>query len=305
VVDARTDQPEPVITIFYDSSSDRSNKARDRLEGIMDEYRMDRLSRRAALSRAELPVVETIQVDLASAESRSRFLLGILLPMIIVIITVMGGLYPSIEVVTSERERKTLETTLVSPVSERGLIIGKFAAVIAMSTLAGVLNIFAMVLTLGHTLFGGMMTDFEFTIPWNAIPLILIGIILVAATFAALMILVAAFAKDFKEAQSFVSPIYAVGIQPAVVAVIPGVPFNSATALIPVTNISLLFRALIQNKLELLPVIITLSSLLIWCLLLLAIARRLIRRDAMVIGLNKSQLIMLLRGEKHAKGVRS
>lgn len=304
LMDLELDAADPVVQIYFDSSSDRSNEARDRMEGIMDEFKMHLLGSGVDLALEELPVIETIRVDLASDESRSRFLLGILLPMIIVIITVMGGLYPSIEVITSERERKTLETTLVSPVSENGLIIGKFAAVIAMSTLAGILNIFAMILTLRHTLFSGMMTDFQFSIPWNSIPLIFFGIVLVGATFSALMILVAAFAKDFKEAQSFVSPIYALGIQPAVVAAIPGVPFNTVTALIPVTNISLLFRALIQNKLELVPVAITLGSLLLWCALLLAIARRLLRRDAVVMGLNKSQLKTLLRGKSNAEGVR-
>ncbi|MBN1295731.1 ABC transporter permease, partial [bacterium] len=294
-----------VAHLFYDSAADRSIEAKERLERIFDQYCMVLLSSHVLQRPAEMPKIRTIEVDLASKESRSRFLLGILLPMIIVIITVMGGLYPSIEVITSERERKTIETTLVAPVNETGLIVGKFSAVIAMSMLAGILNIIAMILTLRHTLFSGVSADIEFSIPWTAIPLILFGILLIGATFNALMILIAAFAEDFKEAQSLISPVYAIGIQPAVVAAIPGIPFNAATALIPVTNVSLMFRALIQGNLEWLPACITLGSLLVWCLALLYIARLLIRRDAVVLGLNRNQLASLIRIPFRLKGVRS
>ncbi|MCD4653645.1 ABC transporter permease subunit [bacterium] len=293
------------IEIYFDSSSDRSNEAKDRLQSIIEQYNLTLLSRKIALSRSELPIIQILSIDLSSTESRSRFILGILLPMIIVIITVMGGLYPAIEVITSERERKTIETTLVSPINETSLIIGKFGAVIAMSTMSGLLNVLAMILTLSHTLFGGMLTNFEFSIPLSAFPMIVFGIVLIAATFGALMILVAAFAQDFKEAQSLVSPIYAIGIQPAVVAAIPGIPFNNITALIPVTNISLMFRALIQGNLTLMPALITLGSLLLWCFLFLYLAKYLLRRDSMVLGLDRNQIKQMFRFKKYPKGVRS
>jgi len=291
------------IGIFYDSSSDRSKSARDRIEEILNEYQIQRLFRISGVTEDTAPDIRLLDIDLSSRESRSRFILGILLPMIVVIITVMGGIHPSIEVITSERERKTLETTLSSPLKGSSLIAGKFLAVITMSTVAGILNIVVMVLTLRFTLFSGLGGDFDFSIPWSALPLMGVGIVLIAATFGAVMILIAAFAKDFKEAQSFVSPVYALGIQPAVVAAIPGIPFNSVTAWIPITNISLFFRALIQGNCELLPAVITLGSLMFWCIILLSIANKLLGRDILVIGLDKQHLKRLFSGKFSRKGV--
>ncbi|MBN1879516.1 ABC transporter permease [bacterium] len=293
---------EDPVEVFFDSSSDRSNSARDRIESVLTDYRIEKLNQSVNSILENGMEIRLIDIDLASQESRSRFLLGILLPMIVVIITVMGGIHPSIEVITSERERKTLETTLVSPVSATGLILGKFVAVITMSVLAGILNIIAMILTLRYTLFGGASDNLSFSIPLSTLPLMLIGIVLIAATFNALMILIAAFAKDFKEAQSYVSPVYAIGIQPAVVAAIPGIPFNSYTALIPITNISLFFRSLIQGNIEWIPTIITLTSLLVWCVILLTFARRLLRRDALVLGLEKQQIKSIMFGNRFKKG---
>ena len=290
------------IEVLFDSSSDRSNATKKRIETILDDYHVDKVNQFADRTPDDQIEIRLLDVDLASRESRSRFLLGILLPMIVVIITVMGGIYPSIEVITSERERKTIETTLVSPISATPLILGKYAAVITMSILAAALNIVAMILTLRYTLFGGASHDLDFTLPISALPMMGLGIILIAATFNALMILIAAFAKDFKEAQSYVSPVYAIGIQPAVVAAIPGIPFNSLTALIPVTNVSLFFRSLIQGNFDMLPSAITLGSMLLWCTVMLIIARWFMRRDALVMGLDKQFFKSLMKSFRFRKG---
>ncbi len=290
------------IRVFFDSSSDRSGSAKTRIEGVLEKYRLRQLHDFAGVGEGHRPDIRFVDIDLSTLESRSRFILGMLLPMLVVIITVMGGMYPSIEVITAERERKTLETTMVAPVKPSHLIAGKFIAVITMSTLAGVLNIVAMVLTLRHTLFGGAGDSLHFTLPWSALPLMLVGIVMVGATFNSLMILVCSFAKDFKEAQSYVSPIYAIGIQPAIVAVIPGVPFNNLTALIPITNISLFFRALIQENVELIPSVITLGSLLVWCILLLFTAKKVLGKDTLIMGLQNKTFTALLFGKKNKKG---
>lgn len=287
-------QSEKRFEFYYDSSSDRSNKAKERIEVVLEQFRYADLEAFSGLDSSSFPDLQLVDIDLSSVESRSRFILGMILPMVVVIITVMGGMYPSIEVITSERERKTLETTLVAPIKPSHLIAGKFLAVITMSSLAGILNIIAMLLTLRYTLFGNISTEMAFTLPLAALPMMVIGVVLTASSFNALMILVAAFAKDFKEAQSYVSIIYSIGIQPAIVAAIPGIPFNNLTALIPVTNISLFFRSLIHGTCQLSPAAITILSLLIWGFVLLSAAKRIIGRDALVQGLSKKQLKMIL-----------
>lgn len=291
------------FVFFYDSSSDRSNEAKERIERVLDQFRYADLEAFVGYDNSSFPDLQLVEIDLSSVESRSRFFLGILLPMVVVIITVMGGMYPSIEVITSERERKTLETTLVAPIKPIHLIAGKFLAVITMSSLAGILNIIAMLLTLRYTLFGHISEKMTFTLPLTALPMMVVGVLLTASAFNALMILVAAFAKDFKEAQSYVSVIYSIGIQPAIVAAIPGIPYNNLTALIPVTNISLFFRSLIHGTCRFGPAAITILSLLIWCFVLLSVAKKVIGRDTLVQGLNKNQLKMILFKRFYSKGV--
>jgi len=271
------------IHFFYDGSSDRSLEAKERMSGLVQNIQINRLRELSDSQNNNMPDLRFIGIDLSSVGDRSKFLLGIILPMVIVIITVMGGLYPSIEVIVSERERRTLETTLLAPVSGIYIVLGKFLAVVAMSVLASTLNIVSILLTIKHTLFvEAEFGELSFQLPLSTLPFIFLGILLVAAMFSALMILLASFASNFKEGQSFVMPVYAIGIQPAVVSAIPGVPFNNTTALIPITNISLMFREIIRGDWNLVPMLITLGSLTVFCLILLFIAKRIINQESFI-----------------------
>jgi sodium transport system permease protein len=62
---------------------------------------------------------------------------------------------------------------------------------------------------------------------------------------ATLMIAIATMAKSYKEAQSYVTPLFLVAVLPAMVSLLPGVKLNAGMALIPIVNFSLLIKELI------------------------------------------------------------
>ncbi len=280
------------LNVIYDGSGDRSRATHTRLKPILQKYKLNKLQQIRSGKSSDRLDLRIIPIDLASQKAKSQYLLGILLPMIMVIITVMGGLYPAIEVVVSEKERKTLETTLLIPISGLKLVTAKFLAVVFMSMTAMLLNLASMLLTIKYTLFSQAdFSNFSFRLPLAALPLIILGSFLIAATFSALMIMVSCFANSFKEAQGVVSLVYVIGIQPAVISALPGIDFNFKTALIPISNISLMFRELIRENYDWVPISITLGSLLLWCLILLFIARHLIGKEEFITGFDKKLLI--------------
>jgi sodium transport system permease protein len=65
--------------------------------------------------------------------------------------------------------------------------------------------------------------------------------------FAAALITISLFAKSFKEAQSYVSPLIIVIILPAVIGMLPGVELNARLALVPVLNVSLVSKELVSG----------------------------------------------------------
>jgi sodium transport system permease protein len=65
--------------------------------------------------------------------------------------------------------------------------------------------------------------------------------------FGALLLSVAIFAKSFKEAQSYVQPLLIAVIVPAFLGMLPGITLNTATALVPVVNVSLATKEIIAG----------------------------------------------------------
>jgi sodium transport system permease protein len=68
-----------------------------------------------------------------------------------------------------------------------------------------------------------------------------------AVLFSAALMTISLFAKSYKEAQSYVTPLMMVVILPAVAAMLPGVELTSKLALVPILNMSLLCKELVTG----------------------------------------------------------
>jgi hypothetical protein len=71
-----------------------------------------------------------------------------LLPLILLLMTVTGGVYPAIDLTAGERERDTLETLIALPLPKSRLLLAKYAAVVTVTMLTGLFNLLAMTVTL-------------------------------------------------------------------------------------------------------------------------------------------------------------
>jgi sodium transport system permease protein len=69
----------------------------------------------------------------------------------------------------------------------------------------------------------------------------------VAVLFAALLLTISLFAKSYKEAQSYVSPLIIVVLMPAMMGMMPGVELSTKTALVPILNISLACKEMLSG----------------------------------------------------------
>ncbi|MFH1681800.1 MAG: ABC transporter permease subunit [Candidatus Eisenbacteria bacterium] len=278
----------PGIEAFFDFSSDRSTTARDRLRERWEEVRSALLRERAAgygATEELLRVLAVREENVASPEAMGRFILSLLLPMILVIMLSMGAMYPAIDVLVGERERGTLESLLAAGAPRASVVAGKFLSVLAASLAALLVNLASMILTLRHqaSLFGGE-GELSIGVPWSAIPVILGGGLLLGAFFSASMILISSSARTFKEGQGYLTPFYILSLVPAVVGASPGIDFGPLTALIPLTNVTLLFRSALVGRFPPAPIAVTLLSLLTYLIAVLYLAERVLGREDLVRG---------------------
>lgn len=178
--------------------------------------------------------------------------IGGFLPYLFVVFCFLGAFYPAIDIGAGEKERGTLETLLLTPISRTALVLGKFGVVFVSGIVAAVVSISSMA---GWIYFKGANLKDELGEIFSSfgfldLGLILLMIVPLAALFASLMLSLSIFAKNFKEAQNFIAPLQFLLIFPAFLAFLPGIELNWKTAMIPITNISLVIKELAKGTVD-------------------------------------------------------
>ena len=174
------------------------------------------------------------------------FSLAALIPLILVLMTVTGAVYPAIDLTAGERERGTLETLIAAPVPRLGLLMAKYVAVLVVALLTALVNLAGMTVTahstgLAASLFGGGMS-FEVVLK----VLLLLG--LFAAFFSAILLALTSCARSFKEAQAYIIPLMLLCLVPGVLCLMPGLEFKGWMAVTPLVNIVMLARDLLGRE---------------------------------------------------------
>jgi len=232
------------ITVFVDEAEFKSRTALGKLNNLLDIYQDSivafRLKSRL-LDTSLLNPILVIRENVASREKMGGFVLSMLLPLLIVVLTLNGAMYPAIDLTAGEKERGTLETILSSPASHIEITAGKFLAVLTASVVTAFLSVASMGATLGFGLsqMSSASQEIRIAIQPLSIALVLVMILPIACLFSSLLLSIALFAKSFKEAQNYITPLMLIVILPAMVSQIPGFELDTITSLVPIVNISL------------------------------------------------------------------
>jgi hypothetical protein len=122
-----------------------------------------------------------------------------MLPMMVLMAIIIGGMYAAIDTTAGERERGSLEPLMMNPVSGWQLAIGKWGAVAAVGMGVVVLTIFSFFPSQWLIKNDTLRAEFQFGIK-DAIGFLMV-LLPLAASMAALQIAIALDCKSYKEAQ--------------------------------------------------------------------------------------------------------
>jgi sodium transport system permease protein len=238
-------------TIYYDAAEIRSSMASEKLKDKLKGYQDSIIAERLALHHIDKATLNPLKINkenLAPKEKMGGFMLGMFLPYMIVILAMIGAMYPAIDLTAGEKERGTLETILVTPVSRLDIATGKFLTVLTISLITIVLSTASMSITAGLGL--AQMSRFgseqmQITIKPLSLILLLFLMIPLAALFSSVLLSIALSAKSYREAQSYISPLMFVVILPAMISFVPGIELSWGLAFVPIVNISLASREIL------------------------------------------------------------
>jgi len=243
------------IKIYMYEGEIKSSFAADRVEKFFSELREK--TARDRLEARKLPVsllkpFDIEQKNVAPPEKVGGSLFGGLIGYMVILLCMTGAMYPAIDLTAGEKERGTMETILCSPVERTHLVLGKFLMVLTASLASAMLSVISMgVSFLGVSKLGslesGGRSPFQMSINPKAV-LAVFGMVLpMAVLFAAALMTIALFAKSYKEAQSYLTPMTFLVVIPAVASLLPGVELNAKLALVPVLNTSLVSKEILTG----------------------------------------------------------
>ena len=291
--DAKLAAGEPfTVKIYMHEGEMKSGFGADRLQRFFRELRDESIRERLAARQLPETLVRPFDIrqeNVAPAEKVGGALLGGLIPYFIILLCLTGAMYPAMDLTAGEKERGTMETILCSPVSRVHLVLGKFLMVLTASIATAVMSIASMALSFGagkQMLLGvaGGAADFaiQITITWKAILSVFLMVLPLAVLFSAALLAISLFAKSFKEAQSYVSPLMIVVVLPAVAALLPGVELTAALALVPVLNTSLVSKEIVTGTYQWNYIALIFLSSCVYAALALAVAVRLFHRESVL-----------------------
>lgn len=289
--------PQLAVEITYTELDVHSRTGMNELSGILQDYR-DLRTRRSleGFLNAALPdgakggdvdlilhPVDITTVSTASEKQRGGWALGQIIPIILVLMTITGAVYPAIDLTAGERERGTLETLMAAPVPVIYLIVGKFLVVATVAMITAMLNLGSVGATM-H--FGGLTqaisTQMPVKFPLHVLPIILVCMVPFALLFSAVLVAVCSFARTFKEAQNYVMPVIIAAMIPGFGVLLPSVELKGATMVMPVGNMVLLTRELFQQTYTWAQVAVVLLSTTLYAAAAVAVASRLFGQEVVL-----------------------
>ncbi len=206
-------------------------------------------------------------------------LLATIVPLVLVLMTITGAVYPAIDLTAGERERGTMESLMASPVPRFYVLFAKYIAVVIVALLTAMVNLLAMFTTLWLSGMLQFLTG-DNAFPWIAVLQILGLLILFSGFFSALLLCLTSFAKSFKEAQAYLIPVMLLALAPGMLSLMPGVELSGPLAIAPLISIVLLARDLLAGAFNPVGALAAVLSTMGYAAAALAVASRLFGNDA-------------------------
>ena len=216
-----------------------------------------------------------------------------LIPLVLVLMTITGAVYPAIDLTAGERERGTLETLMAAPIPRFWILFSKFVAVVTVAMLTAILNLLGMFATIWAFQLDKQLGLEIFNLA--TIVQILLLLVLFAGFFSAVLLVVTSFAKSFKEAQVYLIPVILLSLGPGLMAMAPEMKLAGFNTVCPMVNILLLARDVITGGVQVSSAVIVVLSTTVYGVLALSFAAKLFGSDAILYADANSLKEMIMR----------
>jgi sodium transport system permease protein len=277
----------PTVQIYFYEGEIKSSFGADHLQEAVKDYREAVVKDRLAAKNLPASVLSPFEIkrqNVAPAEKVGGASIGGFIGYAVILLCLTGAMYPAIDLTAGEKERGTIETILSSPISRVDLVVGKFLLVFSASLVSAILSVTSMGTSfaiLGHSHLmnssGGQSLNLSLG-PISVVAVFFMALPL-AVLFSAVLMTISLFAKTYKEAQSYLTPLTFLVVIPAVASVMPGVELTPKLALIPVLNTSLVCKEIITGTYHWSSIILIFVSTCVYAAAAIFLAVKMFQRE--------------------------
>lgn len=275
------------VQILLDEGNETSRAASTRLNLVFDEIGKKVLAGRLKEKGLPSEFATPFKVEekpIAGGGSMATFMLAMLLPYTLAVAAFGGGIYAANDQVAGEKERGTLETLLVTPASRRDIVLGKFLAVAGVCLVSSFLAVLGMMIP-----FLSRMKAYEWlakggvSLSPTAIAVTLIMQFPLAVLFAGVLLALSTFARNQKEAQTYLAPLFIVVLLPAMMSMFVRSDASKTLALIPVLNSTLIIKQALSNVFDPTFIALAFAASVLYAGIALLFATRLFQKEGVLI----------------------
>ncbi len=286
-------QKQDTVKIYNYEGELKSEFATDKVEKYLKDYSDTVVKDRLAAKNLPVAVLKPFEIkrdNVAPPEKVSGAAFGGIIGYMVILLCMTGAMYPAMDLTAGEKERGTMETILSSPISRTHLVLGKFFLILTAALGTAALSVLSMGISFnvlshytGKTEGGRAAAEgFILHLGPKTVASVFLMALPIAVLFSAVLMTIALFAKTYKEAQSYLTPMTFIVIIPAIASMLPGVELTSKLALIPILSTSLLCKELVAGTYHWNLIAIIFSSTCVYAAAALFIAIKMFQRESVL-----------------------
>ncbi|MBX7078420.1 MAG: ABC transporter permease subunit [Nannocystaceae bacterium] len=222
------------VELMVDNSRNETRSKVRRARRVLEAYAAGIGAQRLLLRGIDPQIaapVAVAEVDLATAQQLAANVLNVI-PMFVMMAAFIGGMYVATDSTAGERERGSLEPLLANPVSRTALVLGKWLATATLSGTSLLLTLVTAGVALSRAPLEELGVQASFGLDQAAV--VCLVMLPVALLAAGLQLVVATFARSFREAQTYLSVLTLAPMLPGVMLTV--MPLDQArwTLVVPI-----------------------------------------------------------------------
>lgn len=236
-----------VVELLADRSRREVGTTIARVQRLLNGYGSQIGQQRIQLRGVDPSLMQAVmikEIDLSTPESRGALILA-MLPYFVMIGLFVSGMSVAIDTTAGEKERKSLEPLLINPLPRWQIMAGKLLATTAFTLISLALTLVAFVIGVGFIPAASL--DFRLNLDWGMALQFWLLTAPVALIAAALLTTLAAFAKSFREAQSYMGLVVLIPMLPTLWMFINPVKPELWMMTVPLLSQSLLINETISG----------------------------------------------------------